>query len=426
MAIIAFFSQLFRFCQIVLENATRNYMRTILTALGTMMLVAVVTGVWSILDFLQEVTSEKTSNIKAIVTERWRIPSQMPATYAGTIADGASRNPGDIKPSDYMTWTFYLGSIAKESRSFDDGVFAFCMEPEKIMTMMDDLDNLQGDAKRDFEETVNKLKQNKQGIILGKARMEKLNKKVGDRFTLYGINYKDIDLEVEIVGQFPPGRYDLNSIINREYFNDSLFEAYPLTHAGKAHPMAEKSLNLVWFKVPNSEAFGQVASQIMESPLYASPSVKVETAASGISTFLESYRDLFWGMRYLLAPSIIVTLSLIISNAISISVRERRMEFAVMKVLGYRPWQILGMVIGEALLIGASAGLLSAGLTYLLVNKVAGGIWFPIGFFPKFMISEWAPVWGLLIGSGAALVGSFLPAWNACRVKVAEVFGRVA
>ena len=65
--------------------------------------------------------------------------------------------------------------------------------------------------------------------------------------------------------------------------------------------------------------------------------MKCETASSGIATFLEAYRDLIWGMRWLLAPAILVTLSLVISNAISISVRERRMELAVLKVLGFRP-----------------------------------------------------------------------------------------
>ena len=76
--------------------------------------------------------------------------------------------------------------------------------------------------------------------------------------------------------------------------------------------------------------------------------------------FLDAYRDLLWGMRYLLVPAILVTLALVIANAISISVRERRMEMAVMKVLGFRPLQILLLVLGESLLIGARRGFISA------------------------------------------------------------------
>jgi putative ABC transport system permease protein len=189
--------------------------------------------------------------------------------------------------------------------------------------------------------------------------------------------------------------------------------------------MAEKSLNLVWLRMPTTDEFSKVADQVMNSPTYANPAVKVETASSGIASFLEAYRDILWGARWLLGPSIIVTLAVVIANSISISVRERRMEFAIMKVLGFRPWQILVMVIGEALLIGSLSGLISAGGAYFIINEWAGGIPFPIAFFPAFLISKWAPVWGLAIGTFAALAGSVIPAINACRVRVAEVFGRV-
>ena len=60
-------------------------------------------------------------------------------------------------------------------------------------------------------------------------------------------------------------------------------------------------------------------------------------ASSGIASFLDAYRDLLCGMRWLLVPAILVTMALVIANAISISVRERRMEMAVLKVLGFSP-----------------------------------------------------------------------------------------
>ena len=61
-------------------------------------------------------------------------------------------------------------------------------------------------------------------------------------------------------------------------------------------------------------------------------------------------------MRWLLVPGGLASLSLLIANSISISVRERRAELAVLKVLGFRPCQILLLVLGEALLVGSIAG----------------------------------------------------------------------
>jgi putative ABC transport system permease protein len=247
---------------------------------------------------------------------------------------------------------------------------------------------------------------------------------VGSRIKVFSFNYREIDLELEIVGLFPPGRYDSSAAINVDYFNAAM-DAYPLTHSGKPHPNAQRSLNLVWLKVPSQQALVDLGTQITESPYYTSPSVKVESSSSSVGAFLEAYRDLLWGARWLLAPAILITLSLVIANAISISVRERQKEFAVMKVLGFNSNQILALVLGEALILGLGAGLLSAGLTYLIVNQVFGGVAFPIAFFGKFYIVPDALWWGALVGSLTALVGSLIPALTACRVRVSEVFSRV-
>ena len=143
--------------------------------------------------------------------------------------------------------------------------------------------------------------------------------------------------------------------MNRDYLNDAI-DDYPRTHSGQRHPMADSSLNLVWLRVADSDSFQRIAGQVMASPSFTTPAVKCETASSGIASFLDAYKDLIWAMRWLLSPAILITLSLILANAISINVRERRMEVAVFKVLGFRPGHILALVIGEAVMIGAFLG----------------------------------------------------------------------
>src|SRR5262249_41120441 len=162
------------------------------------------------------------------------------------------------------------------------------------------------------------------------------------------------------------------------------------------------------------------------SSLYSAPAVKIETASSGIASFIEPYRDLLWGLKWLLVPALLITMALVIANAISISVRERRTEMAVLKVLGFGPGRILALVLGEALLIGGGSGLLSAGLSYLLVHVLMGGIKFPIAFIPMFDIYPDALWWGLVFGAATALAGSIFPAWSARTVRVSEVFAKVA
>ena len=96
---------------------------------------------FDVLRTLDQAMASKSRNFKAIVTEKWQLPSQMPYSYASGLSHGAAENPGDMEPVDYMTWGFYFGSIEKEKakQTFKNSLPSFIMEPEKLLTMMDDL-----------------------------------------------------------------------------------------------------------------------------------------------------------------------------------------------------------------------------------------------------------------------------------------------
>ncbi|OAI55099.1 hypothetical protein AYO44_02875 [Planctomycetaceae bacterium SCGC AG-212-F19] len=421
-----------KFVLFTAKNLRRNLLRTALTFLAIFVLAVVVTMVWSILDYVEGLMTEKTSNIKTIVSEKWSASSNLPFAYAAPISAGAadSSRPGDIRPMDAMTWQFYIGTMDPEKKTRENFVFLIALEPIKIVSMMNELleeitpaQRGQGLAPAQIEElhaAVRKMQQHKQGIIIGRKRLEAIQKRVGDRFTLTGINYTELDLEFDIVGVLPEsGRYDETAFMNRDYLNDKL-DAYPKTHGGQKHKLADRSLNLVWLKVADQHDYGRIAWQIESSGSFHNPPVKCETLSSAITTVMESYRDLVWGMRWLLSPAILVTMSLVVANAISLSVRERRTELAVMKVLGYRPGQILTLVLGEALLIGTLSGLLSTAICYGMVNWVLR----TVNPLPM-AIPASALWWGPALGAGTALLGSCVPAVQACRIKVSEVFARV-
>jgi putative ABC transport system permease protein len=416
---------MFKYFLLIGKNLRRNVLRTTLTALGTIVLVLVVTLIWSVLALLDGLVAEKSSNLKAIITERWQVPSMMPFAYASKLSEGAAREPGDVRPQDSMTWQFFGGALAPDKRAREDLVFAFAMEPKKLATMMDDLESLPPDQARELQDQIHAMEKNRQALLIGREKLAQIHKQVGERIKLYSVNYQDINLEFDIIGLLPAGRYNQTAVINRDYLNAAI-DNYPRTHAGKKHPMAAKSLNLVWVRVSDTDQYSRLADQIAKSPLFGDPAVKCETASSGIASFLEAYKDMIWGLRWLLAPAILVTLSLVISNAISISVRERRLEMAVLKVLGFRPGQLLILVLGEAMLIGIVAGAVSAGATYFVVNDWFGGVTFPIAFIPVFFIPVEAFWWGLAIGTLTSLAGSIMPAWSARTVRVSDVFSKVA
>src|SRR5207248_8672974 len=117
------------------KSLRRNLLRSSLTGLATLVLVLVITLVWTVIYFLDSVTSEKTKDLKAIVTERWQIPSQMPLAYEAGLARGGARKPDDVVPDDVMTWQFYGGTIDPKNRTRENTVFFFGMKPGKLISV---------------------------------------------------------------------------------------------------------------------------------------------------------------------------------------------------------------------------------------------------------------------------------------------------
>jgi putative ABC transport system permease protein len=408
----------------ILKSLSRNKLRTALSVIATFFLVFVITAVWTVLYKLDQITSEKSKDLKVMVTEKWQARSQMPLTYATPLAEGAAKHPNDVKPQDDMAWSFYIGSLDPTKLTRESFVFFFCMNPRKFTTMMDDVDQFTPAQRAELDRGIEAMGKDKKKIILGVKRLEAINKKVGERFKVTSQNFKDVDLEFEICATLPEGRYSQAGVMNIQYLQDAL-DQYARDHNGTKHTQVDKVLMLEFLRTEDTASFQRLAEQITASGLFTSPPVKVETASSGVASFLDAYRDLLWAMRWLLAPAILLTISLVIANAISISVRERRTEMAVLKVLGFTPMQILFLVLGEAVLIGASSGFASSSIAFVLINGF-GGVPFPIGFLPAFMVPAEALWWGPAVGGGAALAGSILPALAARKVKVSEVFSKIA
>jgi putative ABC transport system permease protein len=410
-----------------IKNLRRNLVRTLLTSSAIGFFAFMITMIWTIIYFIELVTVERSKDLKIIATYKWSVPSQLPMPYADYLNPASSAFLDELRdprtgqplygPNDFMVWSFYGGSTDPNKITPDTLLFFFVMDPDSIIPMMDDLSDL--DPK-----LIEALKTKREACLLGSDKLKQVNKRVGERFKMNSINYKGIDLEFEIVGLLPDGRYNASAIMRMDYFNQA-FDKYKREHNGTPHPLAEKSLNLIWIRVGDREKFDLIGSKIEDSKMFTSYPLKVETASSLVGSFLDAYRDIFMAMKFVLIPGILFVMALVMANAISITVRERRTEMAVMKVLGYSPNQVMILILGEALLVGVTAGFLAAFVTFAFFNLRWGGIPFRIGFFPVFRIPESAMLWGVTIGTLTALFGSIVPAWTARSVKVSEVFAKV-
>jgi hypothetical protein len=95
---------------------------------------------------------------------------------------------------------------------------------------------------------------------------------VGDRFKITSLNYVDIDLEFEIAGELPGGRFESSAIMNVSYLRNAL-KGYERSK-GFPHPAAARGLCMVWLRAVDKEAAKRLIKQIEESPRLVKPSVR--------------------------------------------------------------------------------------------------------------------------------------------------------
>ena len=421
---------------IMFRGLRRSPLRTSLTYLALFVLTTVLVFLYSILTFIGNVTTEKEANFKAIVTHKTVIPSQMPPAHYTKFKqlaieelpkEYAKQYPAEpplvVRDADIMSWSFVGGSTDPKNIRPDNTLFMFCMEPEKITSMMDGLDDLTGEEKAQLDAAIQVMLANPQAIVVSKGRLKKLNKQVGESIKLTGMNYPKMEFEFTIIGTLPDGKYEGIGFMNKAYL-DKLLNAMPDDYI-----MKRKAVNLIWVRLPNRKAFDVLNGMVdppagadRKAPPFSNPPIKLETASSGIGSWLDAYKDIFFGMKYILTPAMVAIMCLVIANAISIGVRERRTEMAVLKVLGFQPRHVLALVLGEAILVGLLAGGMAAFLSWAGI----GNLKLQIAFFGAFIVPWKALVLGPALGVVVSLLGSIGPALSAKNVKVAEVFARVA
>jgi putative ABC transport system permease protein len=418
---------MFKVAQLLIRTLLRSPLRTSLSYIAIFVLTTVITGIYSIVNFIGLATAEKESNFKVILTEKYTIPSQMPPGYEQRLKDVLRKLPPELQPvngeQDVIAWSFVGGTTDPTNPRQENAIFMFCVDPLRITTMMDGLEkkDLTDAEYNEMQKLTTMMKEDYKRIIMSKARLEKMNLKVGQKIKVTSLFYKDIVFEFEIIGMLPDGKYEGVGFCSREYL-DKMVDAWSRSHNGEAHPLADKCVNLVWARLPKKESYEQLAAMVNDPKYFSAPSVKLETASAGIGSFLDAYRDIFFGMKYIMCPAMIIIMSLVIANAISISVRERRGEMAVLKVLGFRPFHVMFLILAEAVLIGFFAGFMSTFLCWWRIQNVK----FQIAFLGAFYIPTAVILYGTLLGMVVAFVGSILPAWSARSVKVSEVFSKIA
>jgi len=118
---------------------------------------------------------------------------------------------------------------------------------------------------------------------------------------------------------------------------------------------------------------------------------------------------------------------LVTANTMSIAVRERQQEIAVLKTLGFSSGLVMTLILSEALLLGLMGGLLgilvARGIISVLVNvPFLGDV---LRAFPNLGLSPGIAALGVGLALALGLLAGFIPALMAYRSRITEALRQV-
>ena len=184
-------------------------------------------------------------------------------------------------------------------------------------------------------------------LVIGKLSSDQLNKTVGDTIVMDGDEWK-------IVGLFETGDPNLDSGLF-----SSLEEVQTLMDD-------EKNISGMYVKLDKNAELEEVRESI-ENKYGDNVSVIASLADSESSgQIIDMINGVKWGISLLA----IVIGGIGIINTMIMSVYERTREIGVLKAVGWSSKRIVGMILGESIVITLTAGVVGSIVGYLLIVGV--------------------------------------------------------
>ena len=368
----------------IAKNAIRNKRRALLSILS----VAASLFLFVLLQVgLRELTlpvEDIGSASRVIVRNRISLGNLLPAKQRAVI----ERIPG-VEFISPFTW--YGGKFRGEEVMFAQ----FAVDPEAFL-------NISSDAKIPPEQA-QAFTADRRACIIGKLTAEKYGLKPGDRLVLEG-TFWPYDLELFVAGIYQGTPDDRNLFFNHEYLDQV---AGDLGQVGTW-----------WIKVRSPEEVGSVIAAIDKAFLNTSSEVRAETERAFQLGFIS-----MWGniktLIAMISGAVVFSLIMVTASTMSMAIRERFRELAVLKAIGYRRRELFGFILAESFGLAAIGALLGVGgswalFTFVPAHALTGG------FFPTLEVTPRIVGMGCSIAALLGIVASLVPSISVARMSVVE------
>jgi putative ABC transport system permease protein len=390
-----------KFAPLVLKHLRKNWIRTVSTVLAMsvcIFLVCVLQTVIAAVNF--GLTAGSTRRL--VTRDYVSLANNLPVSYKQKIA----AMPG-VTDTTIVTW---FGGMYRDPKNF----FAnLAVEPEAFLRIYPEI-MLPPDRKAAWLSDV-------RGCIIGRKLAERFGWKVGDAFQLesfippYRVG-KPFDFVVDGIYDTDEARYpgtDLSSM----YFNFKyLYEA-----TGQ-----RVGIGTLTVQIADASQAGAISKRIDGAFENSDNQTKTETEQAFRAGFVALAGNLALLLN-VIGMAVAFTILLVTANTMSIAVRERQQEIAVLKTLGFSSALVMTLILSEALLLGLMGGLLgiliAREIIALLVNvPFLGDV---LRAFPNLGLSPGIAALGVGIALALGLLAGFVPALMAYRSRITEALRQV-
>jgi putative ABC transport system permease protein len=343
----------------------------------------------------------QSANASRLITRhRVSLAFNLPVSYKQRIAT----IPG-VRSVVATNW--FGGAIP--GRPFKDFFQNMAVEPEPYLAMYPEY-ILPDDQKRAFVQDL-------RGCIIGRKTAEKFGWKIGDSFQLesfippYRIG-KPFEFVVRGIIDADEKRYPGTNL-------DGMFFQWKYLYEATGQ---RANVGTYVVEIGDPSQAGAVSKTI--DSLFENSDVQTRTETE--SAFRAGFIAMAGNLALLLnviGLAVTFTILLVTANTMSMAVRERRTEIAVLKTLGFPNSLILTLILSESLVIGALGGVIGILIGRTLIHALPSMpfIGDAVRGFPNLGLSPAVGTAGMGMALFIGLAAGIVPAFLASRTRISEM-----
>jgi putative ABC transport system permease protein len=142
-----------------------------------------------------------------------------------------------------------------------------------------------------------------------------------------------------------------------------------------------------------------------------------------VSRMITDFKDMV-GFAQIVAWAALLLLLAAVANSMSMTVRDRLREMAILKLMGFDSYGATRLVISEAVIASTVAAALGVLLAFLVVN--GSGVAISIeGFSIVPQLSTDVVIWAIGLGALLGLLGAWWPARSGARLPIVQALREV-